>query len=141
MEEQSQSEVVYDTSDSQPEPSGNNLERNEKGQFVQGHEGLGGRPKGSVSLKTKIIQRLQQRGLDGREIIEHLADNIIQDALDGKNYWDKEILHQLDGMPRQKIGLEGGEEGSAIQINLVKYGDDRGSVSSEEVPSTNTESV
>lgn len=125
----------------QPEPEIQGLTgRNEKGQFLPGTTGNpNGRP--VVSVISIIKKKLVGISPDNqRSYAEMLADNILQDALEGKNYWDKELLHQIDGMPRQKIGLEGGEEGSAIALKIVNY-DDRGDVQTPSLSDKSTEGV
>lgn len=110
------------------------------GKFVKGNPG-GGRPKDSISLTTVIKRKLKALSPDGRrEALEVLADNIIQDALDGGDI-RKTVWNYIDGMPRQKVGIEGGEEGSAISINIVKYGDNPREVPAEGVSDSPTESV
>ena len=87
-----------------PQTSGKPVERDEKGQFVEGHEKLGGSTVGSISLTTVVKRKLKEMSPDGkREAIEVLADNIIQDALDSSEKMKKLIWNYLDGMPKQSI--------------------------------------
>lgn len=84
--------------------------RDEKGRFIPGVSGNpGGRPLGSISLTEAIRRRLDTLGPDQkRKVIEYLADNITQDALEGGKYGTKMrqlIWNYLEGMPQQKAEL------------------------------------
>ena len=80
----------------------------ENGKFKVGHPKVGGRQVGSISLTTKIKQRLQQLGPQNREVIDQLADNIVQDALDGKDGLNKLVWAYLDGLPKQSTDITSG---------------------------------
>lgn len=135
-------EYTEDQETSQPSLEAPGLLRDAKGRLMKGTPPGPGRPKGSVSLKEKIIQRLLQEHMDKRLVIEHLADNIVQDGLDGKNGWDKEILHQLDGMPRQNLGIGGENPGDPVQFTMINLADVHpGEVPTETIPTTTPESV
>lgn len=98
---------------------GQEIIRDNKGRFVAGHSGNpAGKPLGALSLTSKIRQRLLQLSTDNiRPAFDQLADNIIQDALLGKNSMDKTIWAYLDGKPRETIEV-GGEGGEPIQLDI-----------------------
>ena len=77
--------------------------RDEKGRFSEGNPG---KPKGAISLTAIIKRKLIELRPDGdREAIEHLADNIIQDALDNNDRMRELIWNYVDGKPKQAIDL------------------------------------
>ena len=81
-----------------------------------------GRPKGSLSLVGLMKKRLEMLGPDQRRTIaEHLIDNIMQDALDGKDTQLKLLLNYVEGMPKQGVELSG--DWQPIQITIVKKDD------------------
>lgn len=90
-----------------PKVNGEKKGRDEKGRFTTDYGGGPGRPVGSISLTEAIKRRLQALGPDQkRQVIEHLADNITQDAIEGGKYGTKMrqlIWNYLEGMPRQGI--------------------------------------
>src|SRR3990167_5891175 len=95
---------------------------NERGKFKFGHPGIGGRPKGSLSLVGLMKKRLEMLGPDQkRTIAEHLIDNIMQDALDGKDTQLKLLLNYVEGMPKQGVELSG--DWQPLQITIVKKDD------------------
>lgn len=81
----------------------NQIERDEKGRFLPGHEGGPGRPKGSISIKDKIRQYLEEHPEDVEEIVHHfIKDN-------------RELMWQmLEGRPQQDV-TSGGE---SIQVPI-----------------------
>jgi hypothetical protein len=136
-------EPILIEEDIQPDLSQNSdkiVLHDENGKFVKGHPKVGGKQLGSISLTTVIKRKLKELEPDGkREAIEVLADNIIQDSLDGHDI-RRTLWSYIDGMPRQKIGLEGGEEGSAIALKIVNY-DDRGDVQTPSLSDKSPEGV
>jgi len=73
------------------------------GKFVQGNPG-GGRPKGTFSLKTQIIQRLQDNPQETKAIIDYLIHN------------ERALLFQMiDGRPPQDV-TSGGETIKVVPI-------------------------
>jgi len=73
-----------------------------------------GRPKGSIS----VITRLRQMFEEDPEDFENFVNEYKKDPMNRKH-----IVEMLDGKPRQNIGLDGGEDGKAVNVNLIKYGD------------------
>ena len=80
-----------------PELTGENLDKDPKtGKFLLGHKGVGGRPKGSFSIKTKIIKKLE----DNPEELEAVINYIIRN--------ERALLFQMiDGRPAQDITSAG----------------------------------
>jgi len=82
----------------EPLVSGERVERDEKGQFVEGHEKVGGRRKGSVSIIGAAKKRLKED--------PELLGKIVEDLL-GNDKLRLELIRQIDGMPRQKHKFSG----------------------------------
>lgn len=90
-----------------PENSGVIVEKDHKGKFVKGHKKLGGKKKGFLSLTAIIKKKLAQMSPDQkRSFAEWMADNIIQDALDGDTKKITLIWNYLEGMPKQKSDID-----------------------------------
>lgn len=79
-----------------PNEIGEKRERDEKGRYLEGHESHGGRPKGSFSIKTRIIQRLKENPEEFEELVENIIKN--QQAL---------LFQMIDGRPSQDLKLDG----------------------------------
>ena len=76
-----------------------------------------GRPKGTISLTAEIKKRLEMLSPDQkRTALEVLADNIIQDALDGRKQERKLTWNYVDGMPQQKVEVTGD-----LTVQVVKF--------------------
>lgn len=94
--------------------------RDERGRFLEGGPTInpGGRPKGSVSLSTHLRNLLAEAGPnEGRTKAQELVMQLYKKAIaDGDEASIKLIFQYMEGMPRQRIGLEGGEEGSPIVV-------------------------
>lgn len=89
------------------QPLKNGDKRNPDGTFAKGYAGGPGRPKGSLSLVQLIKERLEMVGPDQkRTIAEHFIDNILQDALDGKDLPIKIIMQYVEGMPKQAVEVD-----------------------------------
>ncbi len=66
-----------------------------------------GRPKGLLSITGEIKKKLMEIGPDGRrDYLTHLIENMMQDALDGKNNMDKVVWSYVDGLPRQQLNID-----------------------------------
>jgi hypothetical protein len=94
------------------------------GKFIPGNPG---KPKGAK--KRRFIDEIDEmldelaEGKDytyRKALKKQLLKRMIIDGDAGllKEYWQ-----QKDGKPRQNIGLDGGEDGKAVNVNLIKYGD------------------
>ena len=95
-------------------------QRDEKGQFIEGNSG-GGRPKGSLSITEKIKKELEKcpEGEDKRTYLDLLVKEILDKAVkEGDQVMIKSIWNYIDGMPRQNIGLDGGEDGKPIEAEI-----------------------
>ena len=80
-----------------------------------------GRPVGATSFTTKVKEALEKIA-EGKDYSyeEAFIKSILKKAIvDGDSSTQKLIWNYLDGMPRQNIGLDGGEEGKAIPINII----------------------
>jgi len=106
MVEEVKEENKQDNKD--PQNSGGIVGRDEKGKFTEGHEKIGGRVKGTVSIMTKIKQYLREHP----EKLEELVTYYLND-LDSRDL----LLRMIDGMPRQRVGVGGlDEEGELTSI-------------------------
>lgn len=77
-------------------------------QFKPGQSGnLAGRPKGSISITTKIKQMLEENP----QILESLITDLF------KKHPDL-IYKQIDGMPKQTTEIMGD-----LTLNITRYGD------------------
>ncbi len=116
------------------------VERNEKGQFVEGQSGNPeGKPKGVVSIKTEIMKRLKKNPGELKEIIEYFIKE------------NRELMWQmLEGRPRQQVGIDAKIEEKQIrelvlttrqivEINVSQPKDN--SVGKESLPERTGESV
>jgi len=104
----------------QDKTSANKPKRNEKGQLLPGNTANpNGRPIGSISLTDQIRKRIQELSPDQkRTALEWLADNIIQDALDGRDTQVKLVWNYLDGLPKANLDIK--HDYSDTLINLIK---------------------
>lgn len=76
-----------------------------------------GKPKGSISLTAMIKRKLQVMSPDQkRNALEVLAENIIQDALDGSSEKMRELIwNYLEGKPRQGIDIDAQVESKQVR--------------------------
>lgn len=78
------------------------------GRFQKGDDprrNMNGRPKGSVSVITRLKQIFEENPDDFEDFIKRYKDNPSN---------EKHVVEMLDGKPRQNIGLDGGEDGKPI---------------------------
>ncbi len=87
--------------------------RNEKGQIIEGTANPNGRPKGTFSLKTLIVKKLEEQPELREKIIAELFEK--EQAL---------IFQMIDGKPRQNLGLDGGEDGLPLGVVILPKKDD-----------------
>ena len=79
--------------------NGENMVRDKKGQFIEGHPFLAdkdkvGRPKGSISIKTEIIKRLEENPEELKEVVEYFIKN------------NRELMWQMiEGRPPQNLDI------------------------------------
>lgn len=125
---------------------GNKTEENrikdEKGLFIKGNPGGPGRPPGSFSLVEMIKKKLQEipEGKD-KTYAEYFIEQMMKKTVvEGDVSMMKDIINRVDGMPRQNIGLDGGEIGKPIAIlsNVLSNSGDTEGNGSEETPSVHT---
>ncbi len=110
----------------QEKTSENKVVRDEKGRIVSGTPNPYGRPKGSGLSLTTLIKRELEKVPEGQK--EKYAEILIKKYLkkaivDNDFNMQKLIWNYIDGMPRQNIGLDGGEEGKPISISNQEYED------------------
>ena len=94
----------------EPFKNGQKMEgRDDRGRFTEGYKGGPGRPGGSVSITTKIKQILKEIP-EGEKItrLDALTKRIFLMAMQEKNeQMIKLIWNYVDGMPKEKIEMEG----------------------------------
>ena len=110
-----------------PDKTGKEVERNEKGQYVEGHipSSNAHRPKGSISITTKIKQMLEEIP-EGEKMtrLEALLKRIFIMAInDGSEQMIKQIWAYVDGMPKQPIGIGFDEPIEKIKIEIIQKKD------------------
>ena len=110
----------------------------ETGKFAKGNPG-GGRPKGSFSLVEMIKKKLQEipEGKD-KTYAEYFIEQMMKKTVvEGDVSMMKDMINRVDGMPRQNIGLDGGEVGKPIAILsnvLSNSSNEEGNGNEEETP-------
>lgn len=100
------------------EKSGDNL-RNSDGTFKQGHEGMGGRPKG-ISITEEIRKKLAEVPEGQKKTyLEILILKILKKAIsDEDEQMIKQIWNYIDGMPKQSISHDIDETIEKIKIEV-----------------------
>jgi len=98
--------------DSNPQNSSVFVERNEKGQFVEGHKKLGGATIGSKSFTTKVKDALEKiaESEDGQEITfeQQFIQTILHKAIvERDSSIIKLVWNYLSGMPQVSIEHSG----------------------------------
>lgn len=105
----------------QEKTSGNKVVRNEKGQVISGTPNPNGRPKGAGISITTAIKRELEKIPEGQKAtyLDLLVKKILKKGIvDGDGMTIKQLWNYIDGMPRQNIGLDGGEDGKPIEGNI-----------------------
>lgn len=98
------------------------VERNDKGQFVEGNKGGPGRPEGSVSITSAIKRKLEvvPEG-ETKTYLQAIIDKIFKKALmDEDTVMIKQIWAYVDGMPKQGITLGVDDTVESVTIEIVK---------------------
>ena len=68
----------------------------ENGKFKEGHVGIGGRPKGSISIKDEVRKHLEAHPEEVEEIVKHFVKT------------NRELMWQmLEGRPQQDVTSDG----------------------------------
>jgi hypothetical protein len=99
-----------------PEAVAQLIENGKATRFKEGNPGGPGRP---VSMTNAIRKRLLALGSDQkRAVAEHLADNILQMALEGDDKMIKLIWNYVDGMPQQYTDITSGGKPIPILGNV-----------------------
>jgi len=83
--------------------------RNPDGTFKPGIcPNPGGRPKGSVSLKTKLRALLTESAGGGKDYADALVQKTLKDALSGDAQARKLVWEYIEGKPTQQLEHSGG---------------------------------
>lgn len=95
-------------------------ERDDKGRFLPGHEGQGGRP--PISITAMIKDRLAEVPLGqvktwGQQITEKIIEKAI---VQGDSVLLKEIWHYMDGMPKQTVAVDADKESLETLTNFMR---------------------
>jgi len=98
-----------------------------------------GAPKKEWTWAGVYRAELEKVGDDKKTVKSKVAKAIIAKAIEGDVQAVKEIANRTDGMPRQNIGLDGGEDGGVIKINITNYGD-TAQIQTKELSDTPTKS-
>lgn len=93
----------------EPQNNGQKVERDARGRFLKGHQKLGGRKPGSISITTKIKQMLEEIPPGERMTrLEALARRIFIMAInEGNEQMIKLLWNYVDGMPKESIEMKG----------------------------------
>ena len=91
--------------------------------FMPGQSGNpGGRPRGSKSLRSLLVEALRKKAKDGKggekEFYELLTESIVVNAAKGNAALVKLIFDYLEGPPPQRHELTG-KDGGAIEQTLT----------------------
>jgi hypothetical protein len=108
-----------------PDYSGEN--RDGQGRYKPGTSGNPeGRPKGSLSLVAILKEELGKIPEGEKEDYAHLLINkaIDKAVTDGDTSTIRDLINRIDGIPRQSIGLYGGEDNEPMIIKIINYGKD-----------------
>jgi hypothetical protein len=95
--------------------------RNEDGTFAQGTQGGPGAPVQTEEekIKRKALKEIKESYIKRlTEALPKIDPILIQKGIDGDLTAIKEINDRVLGKPRQSIGVDGGEEGQPIYIQL-----------------------
>ncbi len=94
-------------------------DRNPDGTFKPGVSGNpDGRPKGSVSLKTVLQERIAEPTEDGTIYADALIDSTLRAALEGDAQARKLVFEHLEGKPHQSIALDAHAELVTLVDNI-----------------------
>lgn len=94
--------------------------RDNTGRFVSGHSGNpAGRPLGSKSLKTILVDELNKSTNDGTTLADELIRVMIQKAISEKDFKMIQLIwNQLEGLPNQRISVNNAEPPIPILHNI-----------------------
>lgn len=100
----------------EPDKTSNKVERDAHGRILPGQGSLNpeGRPKGSISIKDKVRQYLQDHPDEVEEIVRHFVTK------------NRELMWQmLEGRPQADLNI-GGQEENPFKIIIEKNEGDKG---------------
>jgi len=97
------------------------VDRNEKGQFIDGNK-TGGTRKGSISITSSIKKELKEIPVGSKETyLILLIKRILQKAIvEGDVQLLKQIWAYIDGQPKQTVRVEDDEEMRIMKEQLIK---------------------
>ena len=93
-----------------PDLTSEELARDDKGRLLPGQDSLNpeGRPKGSFSLKTRVIKYLEDNPENLQEVVQSLAKDEEYRAL---------LFQMIDGRPQQDVTTGGEKLPSPIYVH------------------------
>ena len=103
--------------DNNPDKTGE-TGRDEQGRFIEGHEGMGGRPKGAFSLVEILKEELQKmpEGEDKETFARLLIKRYLKKAIsDGDARLIIDAIDRIDGKSKESVELSGG-----LAVDLIK---------------------
>jgi hypothetical protein len=107
------------------------FEKGNEYRFQEGHEGKGGRPKGSTSITAELCKILEKKivatfpefaqkpEMAKKKAKEIMAEKMMLDALKGNTMMQMHIHSHVDGKPKQQIDV-GGQEDNPIIIRHIR---------------------
>lgn len=116
-----QNQPIGSTNDAIPVLNGDNRQSN--GQFGPGNNANPtGRPVGAISIITHIKRKLAEIPIGQMTTYaEQAAELMIRQAIvDKDGHMLREIMHYVDGMPKQKIDIGGDKESIAELTDFFK---------------------
>lgn len=82
-------------------------DRDEKGKFIEGHKGQGGRKKNSVSINDELRKLLATKDPKSKKsYIEVLARKIFNEALKDNDRVLIELWQQMEGRAKQQVEVD-----------------------------------
>lgn len=112
----------------EPQKTGEEMVRDKKGRFVEGHEKMGGRPKGSISL-TSMAKRMLEEIPTGERMTraEAFLRRVFIMAINGSNeQMIKLVWNYVEGMPKESVEMKGEIEHKENKIiDLLKDADEK----------------
>lgn len=109
-----------------PENTGKiQVKRDKEGKFVPGVSGNPeGKPEGTYSIVTALKKRLAEIvKKDGKQAGDEYLDLWLKKARTEKGFEAlREIIHQIDGKPKQPLAVSGDKENPLI-LQVINYGE------------------
>ena len=100
------------------------IQKDEKGRFLPGHDKVGGREKGTISIVSALKHELQLPAKDGdKDKLKTLVEKIVEQAMEGDAQAQKLLLNYVEGLPKNKIDI-GFEGKSLAELFAITSNDD-----------------